>query len=168
MLPEPLERSFASDPDIVTGVRREPGITPVFCWSSPETMPRRRTELAQRARRGWVWRADAEWRWQRALRFLISICGAKEREASSGDGGGVRSSFDGPSSREADDCAALDRLQTYAHQQQWELTPEEIYQDDGYSGARLDRPVLDRLRDAAANAAVDVVLITSPDRLARR
>ena len=29
-------------------------------------MPRRRTELALRARRGWVWRADAEWRWRRA------------------------------------------------------------------------------------------------------
>jgi DNA invertase Pin-like site-specific DNA recombinase len=45
---------------------------------------------------------------------------------------------------------------------------EEIYKDDGHSGARLDRPALDRLRDAAANGAFDVLLITSPDRRARR
>jgi site-specific DNA recombinase len=62
----------------------------------------------------------------------------------------------------------LDRLQMYALQHQWQLTTEQIYKDDGYSGARLDRPALDRLRDAAANGLIDVVLITSPDRLARR
>src|SRR5579859_4934573 len=62
----------------------------------------------------------------------------------------------------------VERLQTYAHQQQWQLTTERIFKDDGFSGARLDRPALDRLRDTVANGAVDVVLITSPDRLARR
>lgn len=39
--------------------------------------------------------------------------------------------------------------------------------DDGYSGARLDRPVLDRLRDAAEAGALDCVLCLCPDRLAR-
>src|SRR5438105_4415862 len=48
-------------------------------------MPRRRTELALQARRGWVWRADADWRWRRALRLLISLHGAKQREATDGD-----------------------------------------------------------------------------------
>ncbi len=62
----------------------------------------------------------------------------------------------------------LDRLQAYAQQQGWTLGLEQIYQDDGLSGARLDRPALDRLRDAVLSGAVDVVLITSPDRLARR
>jgi site-specific DNA recombinase len=62
----------------------------------------------------------------------------------------------------------IERLQTYAQQQQLALTSEQIYKDDGHSGARLDRPALDRLRDAAANGAFDVLLITSPDRLARR
>jgi site-specific DNA recombinase len=62
----------------------------------------------------------------------------------------------------------VERLQTYAQQQQWQLTTERIFKDDGFSGARLDRPALDRLRDTVANGAVDVVLITSPDRLARR
>ena len=48
------------------------------------------------------------------------------------------------------------------------MAAEHIYRDDGYSGARLDRPALDRLRDAVANGAIEGVLITSPDRLARR
>jgi hypothetical protein len=44
---------------------------------------------------------------------------------------------------------------------------EHIFRDDGHSGAKLDRPGLDALRDHAARAAFDVVLITAPDRLAR-
>ncbi|MGZ6638343.1 MAG: recombinase family protein [Solirubrobacteraceae bacterium] len=39
--------------------------------------------------------------------------------------------------------------------------------DDGYSGSRLDRPALDRLRDAAEAGALDTVLCLCPDRLAR-
>jgi site-specific DNA recombinase len=39
--------------------------------------------------------------------------------------------------------------------------------DDGYSGARLDRPALDRLRDAAEAGALDAVLCLCADRLAR-
>jgi site-specific DNA recombinase len=39
--------------------------------------------------------------------------------------------------------------------------------DDGHSGARLDRPGLDALRDAAEAGLVDVVWCLSPDRLAR-
>ena len=43
----------------------------------------------------------------------------------------------------------------------------DVYRDDGYSGARIGRPGLDRLRDHAALAELDVVLVTAPDRLAR-
>jgi len=39
--------------------------------------------------------------------------------------------------------------------------------DEGYSGARLDRPALDRLRDTAGAGALDAVLCLCPDRLAR-
>ena len=39
--------------------------------------------------------------------------------------------------------------------------------DDGYSGARLDRPGLDALRDAAEAGTIDVIWCLSPDRLAR-
>ena len=41
------------------------------------------------------------------------------------------------------------------------------YRDDGHSGARLDRPGLDALRDAAEAGLFEVVCCLSPDRLAR-
>jgi transposase/DNA invertase Pin-like site-specific DNA recombinase len=41
------------------------------------------------------------------------------------------------------------------------------YRDDGHSGARLDRPGLDALRDAAEAGLFEVAYCLSPDRLAR-
>ena len=49
----------------------------------------------------------------------------------------------------------------------WIVCEEHIFRDDGCSGAKLARPGLDALRDQAARAAFDLVLITTPDRLAR-
>ena len=40
--------------------------------------------------------------------------------------------------------------------------------DDGHSGATLVRPALEQLRDLVAQVPVDVVLVYSPDRLARK
>ncbi|MBV8870881.1 MAG: recombinase family protein [Acetobacteraceae bacterium] len=48
------------------------------------------------------------------------------------------------------------------------LAEAHVFRDEGYSGSRLDRPALDALRDAVRDAAVDVVAVFSPDRLARR
>jgi site-specific DNA recombinase len=61
----------------------------------------------------------------------------------------------------------LDRLRAAAAERGWELDDQHVYRDDGYSGARLGRPGLDRLRDHAALAELDVVLVAAPDRLAR-
>jgi len=61
----------------------------------------------------------------------------------------------------------LDRLQAYIVSKGWTLETDNIYRDDGYSGAKLNRPGLDSLRDRAALAEFDLVLITAPDRLAR-
>jgi len=62
----------------------------------------------------------------------------------------------------------LSRLRDYvATHPDWSVADEHIYRDDGYSGAKLNRPGLDRLRDRAAMAAFECVLITAPDRLAR-
>ena len=62
----------------------------------------------------------------------------------------------------------LSRLQTHVQQQGWSLDAAHIFRDDGYSGATLNRPGLDDLRDRASMADFDVVVITAPDRLARR
>ena len=43
-----------------------------------------------------------------------------------------------------------------------------MFEDEGHSGATLVRPALERLRDLAAQGCVDVVLVYSPDRLARK
>ena len=48
------------------------------------------------------------------------------------------------------------------------LLPGHRFADDGYSGATLVRPALERLRDLAASGALDRVHVHSPDRLARR
>jgi site-specific DNA recombinase len=54
--------------------------------------------------------------------------------------------------------------------EQWgvEVPREWVFTDEGYSGASLVRPALERLRDLAAQVPVDVVLCYSPDRLARK
>jgi site-specific DNA recombinase len=62
----------------------------------------------------------------------------------------------------------LTRLQGYLQEHGWNMEAHRIYRDEGYSGASLSRPGLDRLRDAAALAELGVVLITAPDRLARK
>jgi len=59
----------------------------------------------------------------------------------------------------------LDALRSRVQAEGDELVAEFI--DDGYSGARLDRPGLDALRDAAEAGTIDAVWCLSPDRLAR-
>ncbi len=49
------------------------------------------------------------------------------------------------------------------------LLPEDlVFEDEGFSGATLTRPALERLRDRAAEGAFEVLLCHAPDRLARR
>ena len=48
------------------------------------------------------------------------------------------------------------------------LAEELVFIDEGYSGATLVRPALERLRDLAAAGGVDRVYVHSPDRLARK
>ena len=62
----------------------------------------------------------------------------------------------------------LEALRGWAVANGHELKHEHTFIDEGYSGSRLDRPALDRLRDAASEGEFDVVAVYSPDRLARR
>jgi site-specific DNA recombinase len=61
----------------------------------------------------------------------------------------------------------LESLHAYDQQQGWQLRDEHIFRDDGRSGADLNCPGLDRLRDAVRAGELDRVLVTEPDRLAR-
>jgi site-specific DNA recombinase len=62
----------------------------------------------------------------------------------------------------------LTALRQWATLHGHDIQPEDIFTDPGHSGARLDRPALDRLRDAVAGGDFDIVAVFSPDRLARR
>lgn len=62
----------------------------------------------------------------------------------------------------------MERLQTHSKSQGLEVLPENIFRDDGYSGAKLSRPGLDRLRDKVKLGEINRVLITAPDRLGRK
>ena len=59
----------------------------------------------------------------------------------------------------------LESLQAHCQRQGWPWQEVEIFRDDGYSGAGLKRPGLDRLRDQVGREVYDRVLITAPDRL---
>jgi site-specific DNA recombinase len=61
----------------------------------------------------------------------------------------------------------LQRLYEHSQTQGWTWQEESIFRDDGYSGASLHRPGLDRLREQVSRAVFDRVVMTAPDRLAR-
>ena len=56
----------------------------------------------------------------------------------------------------------------YAKDQGIMVPGEWIFQDEGYSGASLVRPGLERLRDLASEGQMEAVLIYAPDRLSRK
>jgi site-specific DNA recombinase len=70
--------------------------------------------------------------------------------------------------REETIASQVDLLYHTAAVQGYDVAPGNVFIDDGVSGSRLDRPALDRLRDLAAEGAFEVILVTAPDRLARR
>src|SRR5579863_5712906 len=62
----------------------------------------------------------------------------------------------------------LSALRDHAATSQLDIPQEWVFADDGHSGATLVRPALEALRDLAAQGCLDVVLVYSPDRLARK
>jgi site-specific DNA recombinase len=59
-------------------------------------------------------------------------------------------------------------LLEFAKSQDLEVPKEWVFEDDGYSGATLERPGLEHVRDLAAEGQIQVVLAYSPDRLSRK
>src|SRR6516225_8897251 len=56
----------------------------------------------------------------------------------------------------------------FAHEQGYSVPDDWVIEDEGFSGASLLRPGLERLRDLAAEGHIQAVLIHSPDRLSRK
>ena len=59
-------------------------------------------------------------------------------------------------------------LHAHAEQLGLDVPDQWVFEDDGQSGASLVRPALERLRDLVCQVPVDVLLVYSPDRLARK
>lgn len=62
----------------------------------------------------------------------------------------------------------LEALSSFAASEGLTVEDRHVYVDDGHSGYHFERPGLDRLRDAARDGLLDIVIVHNPDRLARR
>jgi site-specific DNA recombinase len=56
----------------------------------------------------------------------------------------------------------------FAKTRSLEVPTEWVFEDEGFSGATLERPGLERVRDLVAEGQIQVVLAHSPDRLSRK
>ena len=59
-------------------------------------------------------------------------------------------------------------LVSFARHHGYAVSEEMIFEDEGYSGAYLERPGLERVRDLAAEGRMEAVLVYAPDRLSRK
>jgi site-specific DNA recombinase len=65
-------------------------------------------------------------------------------------------------------ASQTEALRGFALEQGFSVPDEWVIEDEGYSGATLVRPGLERVRDLAAEGQIDAVLVYSPDRLSRK
>ena len=59
-------------------------------------------------------------------------------------------------------------LVEFARKENYQVPDDWIFEDEGFSGASLIRPGLERVRDLAAEGQIQAVLALSPDRLSRK
>jgi site-specific DNA recombinase len=59
-------------------------------------------------------------------------------------------------------------LVEFARKQGYDVPRDWIFEDEGFSGASLIRPGLERLRDLSAEGQIEAVLVYAPDRLSRK
>lgn len=59
-------------------------------------------------------------------------------------------------------------LVAFASSEGYSVPAEWIFEDEGFSGATLIRPGLERVRDLVAEGQIEAVLVLSPDRLSRK
>ena len=61
----------------------------------------------------------------------------------------------------------VDELLSFAQEHGYVVPDEYVFKDEGYSGAILVRPGLERVRDLSAEGQIQAVLVYNPDRLSR-
>jgi site-specific DNA recombinase len=59
-------------------------------------------------------------------------------------------------------------LTEFARKEGYDVPREWIFEDEGFSGASLLRPGLERLRDLAAEGQLEAILVYAPDRISRK
>jgi site-specific DNA recombinase len=65
-------------------------------------------------------------------------------------------------------ASQTEALKEFARTHSYMVPPEWVFEDEGYSGAILERPGLESLRDLAAEGQIRAVLVYAPDRLSRK
>ena len=129
-----------------------------------------------RVHRGTVRRPDAQGRWDRAYQSVLRWSLEAERASTPSENGkeeyhasgGLRQGLDLQTGQAPDyPKQQLERVRKQVRENGWELPDENVLRDDGYSGTTLKRPALDALRDRARLRDLEVVVVLSPDRLAR-
>jgi site-specific DNA recombinase len=70
--------------------------------------------------------------------------------------------------QEATIASQVAAIEVYAESQGYALKKDLYFLDEAVSGAKLDRPGLDRLRDQVSEGIFDAIICLSPDRLARQ
>ena len=90
--------------------------------------------------------------------------GARVKEFEYENGGDLREGFVRPTAPGSQTASLIE----FAQSHDLEISKEWVFEDEGYSGATLQRPWLERVRDLAAEGQIQVVLAYSPDRLSRK
>src|SRR5215204_2783863 len=129
-----------------------------------------------RVRREVMERPDARRRWDRAYQSILRWSLGTDQHSDPSvngkegyhEGSGIRPGLDLSAGQTPDyPKQQLEMVQKHTQELGWYLPQENIFRDDGYSGTTLKRPALDALRDRVRMRELEVVVMLSPDRLAR-
>src|SRR5712692_9360797 len=94
--------------------------------------------------------------------------GGRVKEFDKEDGGNLRSGLVRAQREENTIASQTASLIEFAKGHNLEVPEEWVFEDEGYSGAILERPGLEPVRDLAAEGQIQVVLAYAPDRLSRK
>jgi len=121
-------------------------------------------------------RPDARRRWDRAYQSILRWSLETDQHSDPSvngkegyhEGSAIRPGLDLSAGQTPDyPKQQLEMAQKHTQELGWYLPQENIFRDDGYSGTTLKRPALDALRDRVRMRELEVVVMLSPDRLAR-